>query len=218
MYEKTYGAKYHKLHELTGKDYASAADIAKLIRADIKDAVRRGELPSEFAGHEVTYAVTVENYSMGRSIDISIRGIPEAARRAMRIDDRWGHEIEVDTADARALKAKLDGYLNAYNYDGSDIMTDYFNVNYYGHAEFESEWAAKERAKKAARAKELKANPKPKRVSKRELLAHMREHGRYYRDTIRIDTLLLIHAHAHKGDAGHAHEDGDVLLPIKAAA
>lgn len=209
MYEKTYGSKYGDLKRLTGKDWASAADIAKLIRADIKAAVKAGDLPAVFAGHKVAYAVTVENYSMGRSIDITVRGVPEAARTTERDVYGHGYMTTVDTAEAVALKAKLKWYHEAYNYDGSDIMTDYFDVNYYGSVEFESDWSRGERERRNARAKELKANPKPKRPSKRDVLAHLREHGRYYRDTARLDTLILIHAHAHKmnPDAGHTHEE-----------
>ena len=38
-------------------------------------------------------------------------------------------------ATEQVLKT-LEHMLNAYNYDGSDPQTDYFNVNFWGHAEY----------------------------------------------------------------------------------
>lgn len=225
MYETAYGPLYHELTRLTGKDYPSAADIAKLIRADIKRGVANGDLPATFAGidggtYDVTYAVTVENYSGGRSINIEVRGVPEKARLEMRTDFR-GYECMADTDDAKALLAKLKTYHWAYNYDGSDSMTDYYHVNYGGAwPKFESDWSAEDRARKNAKAKEAKANPKPKRVSKRELLNHLvRDHRRAYRHNDSIDRMLhghkFLHEHMAETDGlvrNHFHAADDPLL------
>lgn len=226
MYETAYGPKYHLLKDLTGKDYPSAADIAKLIRADIKAGVAAGDLPDTFAGHAVTYAVTVENYSGGRSINIEVRGVPEADRTELRDTYGNGYETRVDNDAANVLLAKLNAYHWAYNYDGSDSMTDYYHVNYGGKfAKFESDWSAGERARKAARAKALKANPKPKRVSKRELVHHLRTvHRRAYDDRHSIDVMLAAHHYLHKnpaktdglsGTTPHFHAVDDALLTGK---
>jgi hypothetical protein len=36
------------------------------------------------------------------------------------------------TGEAKAVYEKVDSIVNAYNRDNSDIMTDYFDVDYYG--------------------------------------------------------------------------------------
>jgi hypothetical protein len=222
MYETAYGPRYHDLKALTGKDYPSAADIAKLIRADLKAGVASGDLPSTFAGYDVTYSVTVENYSGGRSIGIEVRGVPEAARTELRTD-HFGYEVNANTDDANALLAKLKTYHWAYNYDGSDSQTDYYHVNYGGAwPGFESDWAAKERAAKAAKAKERKANPpaKDNRPSKRELVAHLRgHHRRAYGPKHSIDVMLAAHNFLHNHgkplaiETAHTHDD-DVFAPF----
>jgi len=61
--------------------------------------------------------------------------------------------------EAKAAKMTLERIHNAYNHDGSEIQTDYFDVRYYGHVEFEDAQDADFRrreterlaAKKAAR-------------------------------------------------------------------
>jgi len=35
--------------------------------------------------------------------------------------------------EGRALDTQLEAMISAYNFDGSDSMTDYFHVNFYGH-------------------------------------------------------------------------------------
>jgi len=93
-----------------------AAVIAKNIREDIKQAVKKNELPKG------KYSVRISRYSMGRSINIRAKEI----------------EFPVYGEDGRLnkfgelLRDSLEKIRNAYNYDNSDIMTDYFDVNYYG--------------------------------------------------------------------------------------
>lgn len=156
--DKSYGARYH---ETQGSGYMNTADIAKLMRADLKAA---GELPAD-----LKVSVTVENYSMGRSINIRAEYRPEFWAKCegtferLRDDGATDHVVcqrawhqdahEVLTVEGQRVQRVLDSIHGAYNYDGSDVMTDYFDVNYYGHAEIESreasEGAAQERARKA---------------------------------------------------------------------
>lgn len=146
MYERSYGSKYHSTQ---GNGYMSAADIAKLMRADIKAAVKSGELP------DVKYSVTVENYSGGRSINIRIQDLPDAWVKG---EDHYGYERDILTPEAKAVQDKVQAIHNAYNYDGSEIQVDYFDVNYYGHAEVESPWMAESRAREKARQAAKKAS------------------------------------------------------------
>ena len=68
MYERHYGYRYEEVG-----DRDRAADIAKRIRADIKQAVAEGLLPARW-----TYSVRSESYSQGQSIDVDVRDCPDA--------------------------------------------------------------------------------------------------------------------------------------------
>jgi hypothetical protein len=184
MYERSYGSKYA---ELGG--YQPASHIAKLMRADIKAAIAAGELP----GSPKDYSVRVENYSMGRSIHIELRGhthlwqvcegiVPGSETpfadgsdgyTAMGCGNVWcknggqyadsphATEHDVLSVEGRRIEKVLKGIHDAYNYDGSEAMVDYFDVNYYGqvsiedarHAKFREQEKARKEARKAQKVK-----------------------------------------------------------------
>lgn len=175
MSERAYGYKYD---EMSGK-YLTAAEIAKLMRRDIKQAIDDGLLPA--AGK---YRVRVDNYAGGRSIDITVQDFPNAweecdgykagqprvagrgrdlcpqyfcaARVELCGETRPGAEIHQRlTEEAEAAQLTLERIHSAYNHDGSDSMVDHFDVNYYGQVSFETAggaaFRAQEAEKKAAR-------------------------------------------------------------------
>jgi hypothetical protein len=121
--------------------YKTAAEIAKLIRADIRSAITKGDLP----GAARNYSVRIENYSGGRSINVLAKGLPGAWREQdpsidviSSYDD--GRPLRpVLTNEGARIERLLQSFHDAYNYDHGDPMTDYFNVNYYGHARIERE-------------------------------------------------------------------------------
>jgi hypothetical protein len=143
---RKYGARYGAM----GGKYLSAAEIAKLMRADIKAEIAAGNLP----GSARDYGVRVHNYSGGRSIRIEARhmehlwiecdgrdcrdvwckakGLPEYAAHAQT------HKVL--SAEGKRILAILQSIHDAYNHDGSDVMTDYFDVNYYGEASIEGQY------------------------------------------------------------------------------
>lgn len=97
---------------ITGNKYVQGRDvkeIAKDVRADIKKAVAAGYLPA------TKYSVTISRFAGGRSLDI----------RASHPTFAFG------TASRKSAATFLKGITDAYNFDGSDIMTDYFHVNFY---------------------------------------------------------------------------------------
>jgi hypothetical protein len=55
----------------------------------------------------------------------------------MRDVDGHGYLRPAETAAAVALRETLNEILRAYNYDGSDPMTDYYDVRFYGRAEYD---------------------------------------------------------------------------------
>lgn len=155
MYERHYGSKYESLG-----GYASAADIAKRMRADIKALVKAGHLP------DVTYSVRVDNYSMGRSINISIQGLKKAWETVEVY--QWGYPQvrEVLSVQGKWVERQVKKIHSSYNYDGSEVQVDYFDVNFYGQVKVESDWDQQFRERQAARMAEKKARqaanpPKP---------------------------------------------------------
>lgn len=100
--------------------WRSVTDVAKDVRQDIKAEVQTGTLPN------LAYSVTCEKYSMGQSMTVEVRGVPERIQNA---------------PEAIGILGRLEEIVNAYNWDGSDVQTDYFDVMFYAHVHFESDWA-----------------------------------------------------------------------------
>ncbi|MFJ1757587.1 hypothetical protein [Kitasatospora sp. NPDC088134] len=127
-----YGEKYDRKLTVT--------QIAALIREDIKlarklaakvgpdDGPGSVKLPNPIGDTpaEVKFSVRSRH---GSEIDITIKNAdPEWA---WATEHRNGYPIKVPTATMRALVVELKALGNAYNFDGSDISTDYFHKNYY---------------------------------------------------------------------------------------
>lgn len=174
MYERSYGYRYEEVKDMT------TVEIAKAIRADIKQAKAEGLLPTRW-----TYSVRTDH---GTSIDVDVRDCPDAwqpcdgtvpgSRRtypdgsstatgcpdvwcAARNDPERAHAAkphDVLTEEARVAKMTLERIHGAYNYDGSEIQVDYFDVRYYGHVEFEDASSYEFRMREKARLEERKAN------------------------------------------------------------
>lgn len=137
MYEINYGNKYEATKSL------SKTEIAKCIRADIREAIRDEKLPE---GMKVS--VRTKFFSGGSSIDIRVTALP-VAFPLVEVDDRdgskygaWKHGYGY-TDEAKALRRALKAISDAYNYDGSEIMVDYFHVRFYGDVDISHDlWEA----------------------------------------------------------------------------
>ena len=133
-----YGAKYDYSYTLR------TTDIAKLIREEIKLARKlakgnRSSTPALIdpigdAPASIKFSVRSQYFSGGSSIDIRLSGVPQAWGWEKRADE-WGRERWMYTPAMKALMDELKKVMAAYNHDGSDIMTDYFDVRFYGSVE-----------------------------------------------------------------------------------
>jgi hypothetical protein len=145
MYERTYGKKYRE-------GLWDVAVIAKLIRADIKDAIDAGCLP---AGK---YSVRSRKFSGGSAIDVEIKGLADfpnpylpdfvaawEACKAAGTPFNYNGWTDATLYIPQLLEARktLRAIRGAYNYDGSEAMVDYFDVNYYGSVNIDYEWGYK---------------------------------------------------------------------------
>lgn len=153
MYERTYGSNY----EATKEIYDTSV-LAKLIRADIKAAVKAGDLP------KATYSVQTRKYAGGSAIDIELRDLEGAwvaedmtkcpSNSTCREGDHYSHRgcegAEHLSDEAALAKIILSQIQNSYNFDGSETQVDYWDVRFYGHVQVESKWSADWRARDKA--------------------------------------------------------------------
>lgn len=85
-------------------------DVAKLVRKDLKD-----RFP------DTKISVRIQRYSMGRSLHVVIEGTG----------------ISRGTSLHKILYEEIRDIVDAYNYDDSYFMTDYFDGRYYSHIRVE---------------------------------------------------------------------------------
>ncbi len=125
-----YGIHYGQAYE---RDL-DVVEIAKRVRSQLKTQAASKHSP--LAGSKIS--VRISRYSMGQSIDVKvgIHGPTGVDTEEDETDNRReGKPYPWLTDSARAATSTAQQILDAYNFDGSDSMTDYFHVNYYGHAE-----------------------------------------------------------------------------------
>lgn len=117
----------------------SVKEIAARIREDFKAALKAGDLP---AGLKLS--VTTDYSSTSAAIRVRIKALPAGLQRhtAEYLAHQAAHPHdffrgERRTPEIKALLAKLSEMVNAYNFDKSDIMTDYFHKRFYDSITFD---------------------------------------------------------------------------------
>ena len=134
-------AKHAAQPKPKGAERLDTAEIAALIRADIKEAVKRGELPKT-----AKYSVTTDKYSMGSSITVKASALAfpvinpgayvvEQGANYMTLD-RTRHKSRF-TPRAQLVLDKLEEIVNAYHWDRSDPMSDVYNERFARHVSVE---------------------------------------------------------------------------------
>lgn len=134
---ETRGAKYDATQRL------DTAEIAKRMRADIAEAIATGTLPKG-----IKVSVNIRRFAGGSAIDMRVRALP-AGMVLHNVDWlRWnrdnpdaGYNLcphrDCWSAEAGSALDRLKAIHSSYNRNNSDSMSDYFDVNYYGQAEFD---------------------------------------------------------------------------------
>ena len=116
----------------TGTKYdisRTTADCAKLIRADLKAAVKAGELPKGLK-------LSVRTTSV-RAIRIEVKAAPFVFLNPEYVREATLNPHVFQAARLRysdetiALLARIERIANGYNMDRSEIESDYFHVHYY---------------------------------------------------------------------------------------
>ena len=126
--------KYHTV----GSKYQRNLDI-KDISKDI-----RSHLNKNFKGFK--FSVRISRYSMGQSLDVSIKGFPKGFVLFSEYNlNCMKNGIEPDfymsrkgkySDEATMLRDYIEKVISSYNYNDSDSMTDYFNVNFYSNVTY----------------------------------------------------------------------------------
>lgn len=110
-------------------------ETAARIRADIKNLQKHGALP---AG---TFSVTMSRFAGGSSITVRVVDVAATMFNVDRFiaEKREPHAYRYDeprhTKEGERIMALLKTVVGVYHSDKSDIMSDYFNVNFYEHIE-----------------------------------------------------------------------------------
>jgi len=126
-----YGSKY--------RDGLDVKEIAANVREEIKAAVKSGEFPKGLKA-----SVRISRYAGGRSINVNLKapGVKVYSVARLLADRDTPHEhnnLGWRSDEAAAIVERVEAMLDAYNFDGSDSMTDYFHVNFYAHVDMDGD-------------------------------------------------------------------------------
>lgn len=136
MTERIYGEKYNP--ELKVKD------IAKLVKKEIKEKYKNIKVSARTRGYSsinINIQLPKEQYKAVDEDDLTNSAmyyeVEMRAGREGKTIPEFLKERNFLNKKAKAIEKDIDSMLLAYNYDGSDIMTDYFDKNFYGFVNIE---------------------------------------------------------------------------------
>jgi len=110
-------------------EYLSVKEIVKLYRNDVKAAQKEGKLPKNMK-------VSVRIYR-GNYIGVRVTKIGFDPRNPTHNNRENIHfQNKRFTEEGEQVLKTLHELLDVYNYDNSDVMTDYFDVNFYSSVEY----------------------------------------------------------------------------------
>lgn len=138
METKNIGYKYHEVDR-----FAPVTVIAKAMREEIKEAKKSGLLPKHWkysvtCHHRTSISIRVESFGEGWMPE-NVENCKEFCYRSI---SSYGYHSPYcpgsvkPTEEAEAARITLERIHQAFNHDNSDIMTDYFDVRYYGQVIF----------------------------------------------------------------------------------
>lgn len=135
--QETYGRNW------AGKNYhrtkgLSVKELAKLIREELKI-----EYP------DAKFSVTSDYNSINvKIVDIGFNPFTAEYQKSLQAGEKWddffeknadGNRVQILNDRAKKIEAKVEAIREQYNYDNSDVMTDYFSTRYYGNASIDKD-------------------------------------------------------------------------------
>lgn len=130
-YDISYGDRYEATEDM------DIVDLGKLIKKGIKEMMSDGAIP------EMKVSVTTNRSP--REVNVKFKSFPEDKplfEEKSDDDPRGIHSRGPDykmVDEAKEAKDRVEGFIESFNYDGSDIQTDYFNVRFYQSVKFHYE-------------------------------------------------------------------------------
>jgi len=134
----TLSVKKQYPYKFVGSKYdpdLDVVEIAKRVRKDLKQ---------EYSGCK--FSVRIQRFSMGRSLDVTIKHtdfqVVNPDRVRFRVENpEWDYAKtnapELYTTEGEALLKRVKEIVQAYNFDDSDSMSDYYRVNFFQNIEFD---------------------------------------------------------------------------------
>lgn len=134
--------------KFVGIKYSSSldvAEIAKMIRQDLKAAIAKGELP------KIKTSVKISRFAGGKSIDVTVKDVPKGF-----LIYNWDYLAEKQknphgpcpyhwhSEEAAEVLDKIKGIMRTYLRSDIDSMTDYYNVSFWDHQDFDSDLTDRE--------------------------------------------------------------------------
>lgn len=134
-YERRYGTQYEATKNMTTKEVA--AHLRRVIKQAAKDGLLHGEYKYSVRLSRSTWSSCIDVYIIVPDAVIAERDAYEAQGGKPRYHhaDRLWFDTPAQYATLSTLaetEAALNELRSSYNYDGSDSMTDYFDVRFYG--------------------------------------------------------------------------------------
>lgn len=136
MTDRIYGYKYNP--ELKVKD------IAKLVKKEIKDKYKNIKVSARTRNYntiDINVQLPKEQYKAVKGDDLTegatYQDIEMRARRDKKTITEYLKGRKILNKEGEIIKKDIETILSMYDYDGSDILTDYFDRNFYSFVNIE---------------------------------------------------------------------------------
>lgn len=133
MTDRIYGYKY--------KPELKVKDIAKLVKKEIKDKYKNIKVSTRTRNYntiDINIQLPKEQYkAVGKDDLTEYQDIEMRARRDKKTITEYLKGRKILNKEGDTIKKDIETMLSMYDYDGSDILTDYFDRNFYSFVNIE---------------------------------------------------------------------------------
>ena len=125
MYADTFvGSKADQLHD--------AAEISRAVKKELVSMQKAGQFPAE-----IKFSVKSSKFAGGQAVEVSISGWQKEQIWKEEWSQPYSQMINVMLPEAKEIEEKAEAVRNQYNREAINSMIDYFQVTYYGRAEWD---------------------------------------------------------------------------------
>ena len=125
MYADTFvGSKVGELYD--------AAEISRAVKKELVAMQKAGQFPVE-----IKFSVKSSKFAGGQAVEVSISGWQKEQIWKEEWSQPYSQMINVMLPEAKEIEEKAEAVRNQYNREAINSMIDYFQVTYYGRAEWD---------------------------------------------------------------------------------